>query len=121
MAAPRNSFLLRTRENADFNQYWYSLHTISRMIDVIEQNGKRVAFLSTPSLYFSLKSQEIKEASRVFDYDRQWSKHAGYVFYDFKEPQQIPKDLGGQFDMVVIDPPFITRDVWELYAQVELL
>lgn len=26
-------------------------------------------------------------------------------------------ELKGAFDMVVIDPPFITREVWEKYAE----
>lgn len=37
--------------------------------------------------------------------------------FDFREPQRLPAALCQSFDLVVIDPPFITRDVWELYAQ----
>jgi 16S rRNA G966 N2-methylase RsmD len=40
-----------------------------------------------------------------------------FVAFDFREPQRIPAALHQSFDLVVIDPPFITRDVWELYAQ----
>ena len=40
----------------------------------------------------------------------------GYVKYDFKQPEAIPEDILGTFDMVIIDPPFITKDVWDLYA-----
>jgi 16S rRNA G966 N2-methylase RsmD len=36
--------------------------------------------------------------------------------YDFNKPEQLPSDLLNTFDMVVIDPPFITRDVWEKYS-----
>ena len=28
----------------------------------------------------------------------------------------LSEDLHNYFDMVVIDPPFITREVWEKYA-----
>ena len=34
----------------------------------------------------------------------------GYVFYDFNEPEELPKELCGSFDFVLIDPPFITRE-----------
>ena len=46
-------------------------------------------------------------------YDKKFEKDPGYVFYDFNKPEDIPKELHGAFDMVVIDPPFITREVWE--------
>ena len=38
------------------------------------------------------------------------------MFYDFNKPEEFPSELRGQFDMVVVDPPFITREVWEKYA-----
>jgi EEF1A lysine methyltransferase 1 len=39
------------------------------------------------------------------------------VYYDFNKADELSKDLHGYFDMVVIDPPFITREVWEKYAE----
>jgi len=39
------------------------------------------------------------------------------VYYDFNKNNEIAQELLGQFDMVVIDPPFITREVWEKYAE----
>lgn len=30
---------------------------------------------------------------------------------------RVPSALHQSFDLIVIDPPFITRDVWQLYAQ----
>lgn len=39
------------------------------------------------------------------------------MFYDFNQsPDAIDMALHKTFDMVVVDPPFITRDVWEKYA-----
>jgi len=39
------------------------------------------------------------------------------VYYNFKEPEKIPEELHHTFDYVVVDPPFITDEVWELYAK----
>ena len=39
------------------------------------------------------------------------------MFYDFNKPEDIPKELHKQFHLCVIDPPFITREVWEKYAE----
>lgn len=40
-----------------------------------------------------------------------------FVPFDFNKPQDVPSELVGTFDFVVVDPPFITREVWELYTQ----
>ena len=83
------------------------------------ENGvyKKCAFLSTPSIYFSLKDKEVKAASKVFDIDTKFGKDPGFVYYDFNKNSELAQDLLGTFDMVVIDPPFITREVWEKYAE----
>jgi hypothetical protein len=42
---------------------------------------------------------------------------AGRFFkYDFNAPQDIPAAYHHTFDMVVIDPPFITEEVWQKYT-----
>jgi hypothetical protein len=52
-------FLNRYAEDSNLNQYWYSESTIQVYCNVIMEaisttKVKRVAFLSTPSLYFAL-------------------------------------------------------------------
>ena len=90
-------------------------------IDITEQinnagiNEFRVAFLSTPSIYFSLP-EAIRGNCYVFDFDKKWDNDRGFVFYDFNEPTNVPSELIGTFDMMVVDPPFIVREVWEKYA-----
>lgn len=70
-----NPFLARHKENADMNQYWYSKPTIQFMVtqctDMCQPGAdgafKKIAFLSTPSIYFSLKDKQVKAAAKVFD------------------------------------------------------
>jgi hypothetical protein len=62
-----NPFLARHKEKSEFNQYWYSKATINFMANQCELFGKRIAFLSTPSIYFSLKDKDIKANSKCFD------------------------------------------------------
>ena len=117
----KNRFLSTTKEVEDLNQYWYSNRTISAMArdveDVCAAPETRAAFLSTPSVYFSL-SKEVRARSWCFDLDTQWQKEPGYVCYDFNKPIGFEgaDELKGTFDMVIIDPPFITREVWEKYT-----
>ena len=117
------TFLKNNEEDGDYNQYWYSPNTIDRIVeDVINlyssdnNNDKVLIFLSTPSLYFSLPDYIMKN-SYVFDYDKKWSNDRGFVFYDFNNPSSIPNNLLGKADYIIIDPPFITRDVWEKYTE----
>ena len=105
----------KNEEDGDYNQYWYSEPTIGRIIEALIENGGSVAFLSTPSLYFSLPDN-LRSKSFVFDYDKKWESDRGFVFYDFNEPETIPTNLLGTFDVVVVDPPFITHEVWQKYA-----
>ena len=67
-----NTFLTHTNENRDLNQYWYSKKTIDILCKAIREGlslvdgGSRVAFLSTPSLFFSLSSKE-RQQGVLFD------------------------------------------------------
>ena len=117
----RQGFLETTGEKLKLNQYWYSKATIAAFVAECKQfGGYRVAFLSTPSVYFSLdqKSPLFLE-SCLFEFDRAFSKSCpsgGFVYYDYRKPEEVPTALRGAFDMCVIDPPHVTRDVLGAYA-----
>eukprot|EP01024_Parvocaulis_polyphysoides_P073042 TRINITY_DN9357_c0_g3_i1.p1 TRINITY_DN9357_c0_g3~~TRINITY_DN9357_c0_g3_i1.p1 ORF type:complete len:217 (+),score=20.92 TRINITY_DN9357_c0_g3_i1:80-652(+) len=102
-------------ENSLFNQYWYSKQTLETLKEeILYQNPKKVACLSTPSVHFSLP----QGISWLLDYDESFSDSTkNYVKFDFNYPNLLPLDLMHSFDMVVIDPPFITEQVWTNYAQ----
>ena len=53
------------------------------------------AFLSTPSIYFSLKDKELKKKCKCMDIDRNFGKKDadGYVYYDFNKPEELPQEL----------------------------
>ena len=111
-------FLEATPEVATLNQYWYSPRTIGAIVSELESGacGLRVAFLSTPSVYFSLpEASAVRRASYCFDLDEQWASEARFRRFDFND-ERVDDDLAGTFDCCVVDPPFITRDVWARYA-----
>ena len=122
-------FLQKYDEDENLNQYWYSIETISILCNVIleaihSMSNKRVAFLSTPSLYFAMPKECRTQSCMLFDFDEKWGNDSGYVFYDYNHPTMfLNKDgskcsnLEASFDMVVIDPPFITYQVWQKYAE----
>lgn len=113
-------------EDAGLNQYWYSPHTIQTLVAELTMHATACAFLSTPSLYFSLpEGSALRRASKNFEFDRRFAASdpdGGFVFYDFNKPDAVPVQCWDAFDYVVVDPPFITREVWAQYARtVQLL
>ncbi|KRW99557.1 hypothetical protein PPERSA_01203 [Pseudocohnilembus persalinus] len=118
MEQKKNKFLVKYKENGDFNQYWYSQITIEFLRDQVQKHGKVVAFLSTPSIFFSLNDDEIKKNSYLFEIDRAFGKNnPNFVYFDFKNPTDFDQKYENFFDFVLIDPPFITRDVWSKFAE----
>jgi len=104
-------------EDRTLNQYWFSAATIEAFLTEIKMHATSCAFVSSPSLYFALSpSDALRKKSCVFEFDRQWETDEGFVFYDYHHPENIPKPVRGKFDYVVVDPPFITEEVWTLYA-----
>ena len=125
-------FLRGNPEDPALNQYWYSQPSVeaiaSEVSRLINLNGPSftVAFLSTPSIYFALPEEQRKQCW-VFDYDDKWADDRGFVHYDFNTPDTFVKKTGdeegefgenlkGSFSLAVIDPPFITVEVWRQYA-----
>ena len=44
-------------------------------------------------------------------------KKGCYFPYDFNKNEELPAEWHNTFDMAVIDPPFIMREVWEKYTE----
>ncbi|MEW5316922.1 MAG: hypothetical protein WDW38_008261 [Sanguina aurantia] len=102
----KNAFLMKHGEKELLNQYWYSSHTIEHLVQELQASATSAAFLSTPSVYFSLpKGSALRKASWVFDLDDQWASDPHFFKYDFRDPGGIPEHLHHAFDCVVIDPP----------------
>ena len=77
-----------------------------------------VAFVSTPSLFFSVP-EDIRRSRnyKLFDLDEGFKGDSGFSVYDFHTPALVDSTLCGRFAGVIIDPPFITEEVWRLYSQ----
>eukprot|EP00919_Chromeraceae_sp_WS-2016_P031212 GHVR01073762.1.p1 GENE.GHVR01073762.1~~GHVR01073762.1.p1 ORF type:complete len:205 (+),score=35.27 GHVR01073762.1:123-737(+) len=121
MESTTSDFVKQTPEKFDLNQYWYSTHTLSTIVDEItnlynEENKIRIAFLSTPSVYYSCPKY-IQFNSKLFDIDTQWWDDPNFQYFDYNHPDNIPSCHKGKFNVCIIDPPFITEDAWSLYGQ----
>eukprot|EP01034_Spumella_vulgaris_P025068 gene25068-31480_t len=73
----------------------------------------RNALLTLATSFSKLSGVNFDEMST---FDKKWESDRGFVFYDFRDPTTVPQNLLGTFDVLVVDPPFIVREVWEKYA-----
>ena len=85
MVQALNRFLARHKEDAEMNQYWYSKPTIEFMAREVEQQceaeGLTCAFLSTPSIYYSLKNKDVKARSKCMDVSCCLHKSSFTIFF----------------------------------------
>ena len=139
-----NEFLHTVPEAAQTNQYWYSASTITVLAtEASEQAGEtgRIGCVSTPSIFFSLPPVA-RARSVLFDFDESFASKVGdanddddegdggdhnhntgsggaFTRYDFNDDPEdggLPAAHRHAFDVLVIDPPFITEEVWVKYA-----
>lgn len=59
-------FLIKHKENPDFNQYWYSGPTITFLASQAVP-AETACFLSTPSIFFSIDDVKDRKGFYVFD------------------------------------------------------
>lgn len=47
----------------------------------------------------------------LFEFDERFAAHGSdFFFYDYKNPVRFPPEMGGLFDIVVADPPFLSEE-----------
>ncbi|TMW68253.1 hypothetical protein Poli38472_005721 [Pythium oligandrum] len=116
------SFWHKFPEKAELNQYWYSKATVDVLAEEVlaqTKDGDRCGFLSTPSVYFAVKAK--LKGSReliLLDIDDKFATEGeSFIRFDFQQPRDIPARIHHSIDFVLIDPPFITKEVWERYAE----
>lgn len=51
-----------------------------------------------------------KDECYLFEFDLKFKTEKNFVFYDFNKPLEMEIDI--KFDFILIDPPFITEEVW---------
>lgn len=76
-------------------------------------NDIKVALLSCPSLYKSIKGVHPNGEVRLFEFDTRFSKFKGdFIHYDYNEatkPEYL-NEFKGYFDIIIADPPFLSEE-----------
>jgi hypothetical protein len=104
-------------EDWQLSQFWYSAETADALAAELlkcgadKANHPRVGVLCAPSVYPDLVKRAAKDAW-LFEYDTRFKllAHDKFVKYDYNQPFQLPQELKGTFDGLIIDPPFLQDD-----------
>ncbi|KAL5282356.1 N6AMT2 family protein [Megaselia abdita] len=107
-------------ENWQLSQFWYSDETIKHISALIGKAARKkdnVALLSCPSLYISCKA--VHHNTIIFEFDDRfkiWEKD--FVKYDFNNAydENYLDEFRHNFDIVIADPPFLSKECFEKFA-----
>ncbi|PAV64006.1 hypothetical protein WR25_04926 isoform A [Diploscapter pachys] len=109
--AARNRFET-DRENAESNSGTCG----SENCGPTEMGPLMVACVASPTLMNGiLELEEFKSNQldvRLFEFDERFRiKYPDqFIHYDYNQPQLIPKELMGKFDLIIADPPFLSDE-----------
>ncbi|XP_043273500.1 EEF1A lysine methyltransferase 1 [Venturia canescens] len=111
---PGKSTDVTFEENWQLSQFWYDEQTVEAFtkgaIKSTPPDGK-IALISCPTLYKSLRKEAGDRTVTLFEYDQRFSAFGkDYVFYDYKSPLLVPRNMSGDFDLVIADPPFLSEE-----------
>lgn len=79
----------------------------------------RIALLSCPSLYSSIKKIHPSGVVRIFEFDTRFSKFGDdFVYYDYNEIGTNIKKYQKSFNIIFVDPPFLSKVCIEKTAKI---
>lgn len=47
---------------------------------------------------------------KLLEFDDRFAVFEEFIHYDFEKPLQLPVDLKGAFDCILVDPPYHSED-----------
>ncbi|XP_055305636.1 protein-lysine N-methyltransferase CG9154 [Sitodiplosis mosellana] len=120
-------------EDWQLSQFWYDENTIRLLSEVCSKlilhrhqstpsSQIKIALLSCPSLYKSVKAVHPNGVVRLFEFDNRFSVFGDdFVFYDYKDKERNEtslKDYENHFDILIADPPFLSQECIEPIANI---
>lgn len=105
------------------SQFWYTKETCTRLVDIILGSVSETAIIgciSAPSVYTALAQRG--RQSYVFEIDKRFKVFGtDFVYYDYNLPEVLDeldgeRKLVNQFDVLYIDPPFLSEECFQKMA-----
>ena len=125
---------LKTSESWAYSQFWYDPATSEQLAKELlhlatsihtaaagpSPASVRIACLACPSTFKALRVAQPPPwvDSYLFEFDPRFGVFGDrFVQYDFNHPLQLPSGLAGSFDVICLDPPFLSPDCLEGFTQ----
>lgn len=109
-------------EDWQLSQFWYDDQTATLLAQealCAVNNSGRIACISCPTLYTRLVAMNAANCAVVcLEFDHRFSVFGdSFIFYDYNKPLDVPAELEESFDLVVVDPPFLSEECLQKTAQ----
>jgi len=121
-AGDDNSVLFKTDlakffpEDWQLSQFWYDEATSRKLAEEVLSQAKpdgRVACVSCPSIFRACQVSEHVYGTTVdlFEFDKRFDAFGRFFFfYDYKEPEAVPDECLGAYQVIAVDPPFLSEE-----------
>eukprot|EP01120_Amphizonella_sp_Union-15-10_P012015 TRINITY_DN5260_c0_g1_i1.p1 TRINITY_DN5260_c0_g1~~TRINITY_DN5260_c0_g1_i1.p1 ORF type:complete len:210 (-),score=38.72 TRINITY_DN5260_c0_g1_i1:191-820(-) len=100
-------------EDWNLSQFWYTPETAQTFAEEAKKvaAGGPIACISSPSVFNALLEHP---NAFLFEYDRRFSYFGDrFTYYDYNEPSNVPKKFERYFDIIVMDPPHLSKECME--------
>ncbi|CAF0956831.1 unnamed protein product [Rotaria magnacalcarata] len=107
-------------EDWQLSQFWYNNETATRLMNeviaILPQNGK-CACIACPTVWSLMRKEHPEMDNILFEYDTRFSTDSNsFIEYDYNDDDRIEQNyfsLKHTFDVLIIDPPFLSRECFE--------
>lgn len=108
-------------EDWQLSQFWYSDDTADTLARALLDGATAdtvICIASAPSVFAAVRKMASKNELPtkniyLLEYDSRFAVMAGkdrFFVYDYKKPTELPQQLLGKCDRLLIDPPFLEED-----------
>eukprot|EP00834_Sanchytrium_tribonematis_P003149 NODE_113_length_18482_cov_1.630746.p12 type:complete len:218 gc:universal NODE_113_length_18482_cov_1.630746:16328-16981(+) len=97
------------KENWQLSQFWYDDKTASTLANEAIRLVGIIGFVSSPTAYVKYKSLTSKPAV-LFEFDERFACYDEFVHFDYNDPYNVDLKLHNHFDVLVVDPPFLSEE-----------
>lgn len=110
-------------EDWRLSQFWYDRDTAETVAnEVLSLCGSvecaSVACIACPTLYAYLKRIDPSVSAQLLEYDKRFEQYGSeFTFYDYNQPEELPSSMKNAYQIVVADPPYLSKECLEKVTQ----
>ncbi|RZC83485.1 hypothetical protein C5167_046266 [Papaver somniferum] len=109
-------------EDWRLSQFWYDKETAETVAEEVRKlsasTSSSVVCIACPTLYAYLKKIDPSISVQLLEYDNRFEQYGSdFTFYDYNKPEELPQELKHAYQIVVADPPYLSKECLEKVTQ----